>query len=83
MWGLLYSMSAFGVPVQVRLWACFMITLGNAGGVSVAEECCFARCRKRKGPGGLWKCLFLERPSKCLEKGVAAWFRDESYVLGQ
>lgn len=63
-WGLLYSMSAFGVPVQVCLWACFLITLGNACRVLVVEECCFARFRKRQGLGGLWKCLFLKRPSK-------------------
>lgn len=64
-WVLLYSMSAFGVPVQVCLWACVRIAFSKACGVSVAGgSVALPGFRKRKGLGRLWKCLFPERPSK-------------------
>lgn len=63
-WGLLYSMSAFGVPVRVfvdlfydRVPECLQ-RLGG-GGMLLCQV-----LERGRDLGGLWNCSFLERPLK-------------------
>lgn len=63
-WGLLYSPSAFGVPVHVfvdlfydRVPECLQCLGG--GGMLLGQV-----LERAGGLGGLWNCSFLERPSK-------------------